>query len=132
MPGDISTIYLGSEPASYVAAFQRKVIDAAIPVEPASGTVERGLGSIYLNVMSAEAGEFQDLIFMTLTAHPATMSDKPELMQRAIQVFTQANRILRDPLCGKAFMAKLYPELSASGNDKDKYKYKVYRLMRQI
>ncbi len=127
LPGDISTVYLGSEPASYVAAFQRKVIDAAVPVEPAGVMVEQsGLGSIYLNVMSGEVAEFQDLIFMTLTAHPDTMRDKPELMRKVTQVFTEANRILRDPVRGKAFMAKQYPELSASANDK------VYTLMRQI
>lgn len=127
LPGDISTIYLGSEPASYVAAFQRKVIDAAVPVEPAGVMVQQsGLGSIYVNVMSGDVAEFRDLIFMTLTTHPDTIRDKPELLRKVAQVFTEANRILRDPLRGKALMGKQYPEMSADANDK------VYSSMRQI
>lgn len=127
LPGDINTVYLGSEPASYVAAFQRKVIDAAVPVEPAGIMVQQaGLGSIYLNVMNGDVPEFRDLIFMTLATHPDTMRDKPELLRKVALVFTEANRILRDPQSGKALMGKEYPEMSAEANDK------VYAAVRQI
>jgi NitT/TauT family transport system substrate-binding protein len=119
LPGDISTVYLGGEPASYVAAFQRKIIDAALPVEPAGVMVQKaGTGSIYLNVLSGDVPEFRDVIFMTLSAHPDTMRDKPELLRKVAQVFTEANRILRDPNRGKALMAKTYPDMDAEANDK--------------
>jgi len=55
---------------------------------------------------------------MTLSAHPDTMRDKPELLRKVAQVFTEANRILRDPNRGKALMAKTYPEMDAEVNDK--------------
>jgi NitT/TauT family transport system substrate-binding protein len=119
LPGDISTVYLGGEPASYVAAFQRKIIDAALPVEPAGVMVQKaGMGSIYIDVLSGDVPEFRDVIFMTLSAHPDTMRDKPELLRKVAQVFTEANRILRDPNRGKALMAKTYPDMDAEANDK--------------
>lgn len=127
LPGDISTVYLGSEPGSYVAAFQRKLIDAAMPVEPAGVMVEQaGLGQIYLNVMSGDVPELRDLILMTLTVHPDTIRAKPELLRKVAQVFTEATRILKDPSRGKALMAKEYPELSAEANDK------LYATMNQV
>lgn len=127
LPGDITTVYLGSEPASYVAGFQRKVIDAAVPVEPAGVMVQQaGLGNIYVNVMNGDVPEFRDLLFMTLAAHPDTMRDKPDLMRKVALVFTEANRILRDPARGKALMAKEYPEMNAEANDQ------VYASVRQI
>jgi NitT/TauT family transport system substrate-binding protein len=127
LPGDINTVYLGSEPASYVAAFQRKVIDAAVPVEPAGVMVQQaGQGTIYVNVMNGDVPEFRDLIFMTLAVHPDTMRDKPELLRKVAQVFSEANRILRDPARGKALMGKEYPEMNAEANDQ------VYAAVRQI
>ena len=127
LPGDISSVYLGSEPGSYVAAFQRKVIDAAMPVEPAGVMVQQaGLGQVYLNVMSGDVPEFRDLIFMTLTVHPDTMQAKPALLRKLAEVFTEATRILKDPARGKALMAKEYPELSPEANDK------LYATMNQV
>lgn len=127
LPGDISTVYLGSEPGSYVAAFQRKLIDAAMPVEPAGVMVEQaGLGQVYLNVMSGDVAELRDLILMTLTVHPDTIRAKPELLRKVAQVFTEATRILKDPARGKALMAKEYPELSPDANDK------LYATMNQV
>ena len=35
LPGDITMVYLGAEAAGYVAAFQNKLVDAALPFEPA-------------------------------------------------------------------------------------------------
>jgi NitT/TauT family transport system substrate-binding protein len=118
LPGDISTVYLGSEPGSYVAAFQRKLIDAAVPVEPAGVMVQQaGMGQIYVNVMNGEVPEFRDVIFMTLTAHPDTIREKPELLRKVALIFTEATRILKDPKRGKALMAKEYPEMSAAANE---------------
>jgi NitT/TauT family transport system substrate-binding protein len=127
LPGDISTIYLGGEPASYVAAFRRKIIDAALPVEPAGVLVQRaGTGSIYIDVLSGDVPEFRDVIFMTLSAHPDTMRERPDLLRKVAQVFTEANRILLDPNRGKALMAKMYPDMDAETNDK------AYAALRQV
>ncbi|MGH6740246.1 MAG: ABC transporter substrate-binding protein, partial [Bradyrhizobium sp.] len=47
LPGDISTVYLGAEAPSYVAAFQKDLIDAALPFEPAGVLVQQsGKGKI--------------------------------------------------------------------------------------
>jgi NitT/TauT family transport system substrate-binding protein len=127
LPGDISTIYLGGEPASYVAAFQRKIVDAAFPVEPAGVLVqEAGTGRIYVDVLSGDVPEFRDVIFMTLSAHPDTMRDTPALLRKVAQVFTEANRILLDPNRGKALMAKTYPNMDAAANDK------AYAALKQV
>lgn len=127
LPGDINSVYLGSEPGSYVAAFQRKVIDAAMPVEPAGVMVQQaGLGQVYIDVMSGDVAEFRDLIFMTLTVHPDTIKSKPGLLRKVAQAFTEATRILKDPARGKGLMAKEYPELSAEANEK------LYQTMNQV
>lgn len=127
LPGDISSVYLGSEPGSYVAAFQRKVIDAAMPVEPAGVMVQQaGLGQVYIDVMSGDVAEFRDLIFMTLTVHPDTIKSKPGLLRKVAEAFTEATRILKDPARGKALMAKEYPELSAEANER------LYQTMNQV
>ena len=127
LPGDISTVYLGSEPGSYVAAFQRKLVDAAIPVEPAGVMVQQaGFGQIYLNVMSGDVPELRDLIFMTLTVHPETIRAKPELLRKVALVFSDAMRILKNPARGKALMAKEYPELGAEANEK------LYETLNQV
>jgi NitT/TauT family transport system substrate-binding protein len=119
LPGDISSVYLGSEPGSYVAAFQRKLIDAAMPVEPAGVMVQQaGLGEVYVDVMSGDVAEFSDLIFMTLTVHPDTIKSKPALLRKVAEAFTEATRILKDPGRGKALMAKEYPELNREANEK--------------
>jgi NitT/TauT family transport system substrate-binding protein len=119
LPGDITTIYLGGEPASYVAAFRRGIIDAALPVEPAGVMVQKaGTGSIYINVLAGDVPEFRDVLFMTLSAHPDTMRDRPGLLRKVAQVFSEANRILLDPGRGKALMARMYPDMDAETNDK--------------
>ena len=118
LPGDISTVYLGSEPGSYVAAFQRNLVQAALPVEPAGVMVQKaGAGTIYLNLMNGEVPEFRDLIFMTLAASPDTIKEKPELLRKVAKVFSEAARILKeDPARGKAVLAKEYPKMSAEAN----------------
>lgn len=119
LPGDITTAYLGAEPGAYVAAFQRNLIDAALPFEPAGVMVQQaGSGRIMLNLMSGEVPEFSDIIFMTLAAHPDIIKEKPALLRKVAQVFTEAHQILKkDPARGKAVMAKEFPTMSPQANE---------------
>jgi NitT/TauT family transport system substrate-binding protein len=118
LPGDIKTVYVGAEAPSYVAAFQKDLVDAALPFEPAGVLVQQaGTGKIYLNVMNGEIPEFRDILFMTLATHPDIMKEKPELLRKVAQVFTDAQRILKtDPRRGKELMAKEYPKMTPETN----------------
>ncbi|MEI7805282.1 MAG: ABC transporter substrate-binding protein [Hyphomicrobiales bacterium] len=119
LPGDISSVYLGAEAPAYVAAFQRELIDAALPFEPAGVLVQQaGKGKIYLNMMNGEIPEFRDILFMVLATHPDIMKEKPELLRKVAMVFTEAAKILKtDPKRGKALMAKEYPTMTPETND---------------
>jgi NitT/TauT family transport system substrate-binding protein len=46
------------------------------------------------------------------------MRDRPGLLRKVAQVFSEANRILLDPGRGKALMARMYPDMDAETNDK--------------
>jgi NitT/TauT family transport system substrate-binding protein len=118
LPGDIQSVYLGAEAAAYVAAFQRELIDAALPFEPAGVLVQQtGKGKVYLNMMNGEIPEFRDILFMTLATHPDNIRDKPELLRKVAQVFTEATRILKtDPERSKALLAKEYPTMTPETN----------------
>ena len=119
LPGDITTAYLGAEPGAYVAAFQRNLIDAALPFEPAGVMVQQaGSGRIMLNLMSGEVPELSNIIFMTLAAHPDVIKEKPELLKKVALVFTEAHRILKnEPMRGKAVMAREFPTMSPQANE---------------
>jgi NitT/TauT family transport system substrate-binding protein len=119
LPGDITSVYLGAEAPSYVAAFQKDLIDAALPFEPAGVLVQQaGKGKIYLNVMNGEIPEFRDILFMTLATHPDIMKEKPELLRKVAKVFLEAQKILKDdPKRGKALMAKEYPSMTPETNN---------------
>ena len=118
LPGDISAVYLGAEAPSYVAAFQKDLIDAALPFEPAGVLVQQsGNGKIYLNMMNGEIPEFRDILFMTLATHPDVMKERPEMLRKVAQVFTEAQKILKDdPKRGMAIMAKEYPSMTPETN----------------
>jgi NitT/TauT family transport system substrate-binding protein len=120
LPGDITSVYLGAEAASYVAAFQRGLIDAALPFEPAGVLVQQaGKGQILLNMMNGEIPEFRDILFIVLAAHPDVVRDKPETLRKAVAAFNEAATILKnDPKRGKALMAKEYPTMTPETNDK--------------
>jgi len=120
LPGDIKTVYVGAEAPSYVAAFQKDLVDAALPFEPAGVLVQQaGTGKIYLNVMNGEIPEFRDILFMTLATHPDTMKEKPELLRKVAKVFAEAQHILKtDPKRGKELMGKEYPKMTAETNSK--------------
>lgn len=119
LPGDIKSVYLGAEAPAYVAAFQRDLVDAALPFEPAGVLVQQaGKGKIFLNMMNGEIPEFRDILFMTLATHPDNLKDKPELLRKVAQVFTEATKILKtEPARAKALLAKEYPNMTAETNE---------------
>jgi NitT/TauT family transport system substrate-binding protein len=119
LPGDIQSVYLGAEAPAYVAAFQRDLVDAALPFEPAGVLVQQaGKGKIYLNMMNGEIPEFRDILFMTLSTHPDNLRDKPELLRKVAMVFAEAVKILKtEPQRAKALLAKEYPSMAADTNE---------------
>lgn len=119
LPGDIKSVYLGAEAPAYVAAFQRDLVDAALPFEPAGVLVQQaGKGKIFLNMMNGEIPEFRDILFMTLATHPDNLKDKPELLRKVAQVFTEATKILKtEPARAKALLAREYPNMTAETNE---------------
>jgi NitT/TauT family transport system substrate-binding protein len=119
LPGDITSVYLGAEAPSYVAAFQRDLIDAALPFEPAGVLVQQaGKGKIYLNMMNGEVPEVRDILFMVLATHPDNIKEKPEVLRKVAQAIDDAVKILKnDPKRGNALMAQEYPSMSAETND---------------
>jgi NitT/TauT family transport system substrate-binding protein len=119
LPGDITSVYLGAEAPSYVAAFQRDLIDAALPFEPAGVLVQQaGKGKIYINMMNGEVPEVRDILFMVLATNPDNIKEKPELLRKVAHAFADAVKILKDdPKRGKALMALEYPSMTAETND---------------
>ena len=119
LPGDITSVYLGAEAPSYVAAFQRDLIDAALPFEPAGVLVQQaGKGKIYLNMMNGEVPEVRDILFMVLATHPDNIKEKPEVLRKVAAAITDAVKILKgDPKRGKALMALEYPSMTAETNE---------------
>ncbi len=128
LPGDITSVYLGAEAPSYVAAFQRDLIDAALPFEPAGVLVQQsGKGKIYLNMMNGEVPEVRDILFMVLGTHPDNIKEKPEMLRKVAAVFAEAVKILKgDPKRGKALMALEYPSMTPETNDE------AYNIVSQI
>lgn len=128
LPGDITSVYLGAEAPSYVAAFQRNLIDAALPFEPAGVLVQQaGKGRIYLNMMNGEVPEVRDILFMVLATHPDIIREKPEVLRKVALVFTEAMKILKtDPKRGKSLMALEYPSMTPETNDQ------AYNIVSQV
>jgi NitT/TauT family transport system substrate-binding protein len=119
LPGDITSVYLGAEAASYVAAFERDLIDAALPFEPAGVLVQQsGKGKIFLNMMNGEVPEVRDILFMVLATNPDNIKEKPEVLRKVAAVFADAVKILKgDPKRGKELMALEYPSMAPETND---------------
>src|SRR6185369_10246198 len=128
LPGDITSVYLGAEAPSYVAAFQRDLIDAALPFEPAGVLVQQsGKGQIFLNMMNGEVPEVRDILFMVLATHPDNIKEKPELLKKVAHAFYDAVQILKgDPARGKSLMALEYPQMTPETNDE------AYKIVSQI
>jgi NitT/TauT family transport system substrate-binding protein len=117
LPGDIELVYLGAEAASYVAAFRTRLIEAAMPFEPAGVQVEiQKLGKTLVNLMNGEVPEFRDLIFMTVAAHPTTIAEKPELVRKVAATFAEAQNILLDSRRGVAIMGQEFSTMSPEAN----------------
>jgi NitT/TauT family transport system substrate-binding protein len=119
LPGDITSVYLGAEAPSYVAAFQRDLIDAALPFEPAGVLVQQeGKGKIFLNMMSGEVPEVRDILFMVLATHPDNIKQKPEMLRKFVMAFSDAVKLLKDdPKRGKELMALEYPTMAPETNN---------------
>jgi NitT/TauT family transport system substrate-binding protein len=128
LPGDITSVYLGAEAPSYVAAFQRDLIDAALPFEPAGVLVQQaGKGKIFLNMMNGEVPEVRDILFMVLATHPDNIKEKPELLRKVAAVFAESVKLLKgDPKRGKALMALEYPSMTPETNEE------AYNIVSQI
>ncbi|WP_137391227.1 ABC transporter substrate-binding protein [Rhodoligotrophos defluvii] len=117
LPKDVELVYLGTEAASYVGAFQTGTITAGMPFEPAGVVIkERGLGDTLVNLMSGEVEQFRDLIFMTLVTHPSLIAEKPELVRKVVAVFAEAQQILLDPNRGPKIMGEEFSTMDASAN----------------
>lgn len=127
LPGDIQLVYLGADAPAYVGAFQSKLIDAAIPFEPAGAMLEqRKLGGILINLMKGDLEEFNDLVFMGVVTSDESIRSRPELVRKVVGVFSEAQAILLDPVRGKAVMAAEFPEMEAVTNERS------YDLLSQI
>jgi NitT/TauT family transport system substrate-binding protein len=125
MQKDVELVYLGTEAAAYVGAFQTKTITAGMPFEPAGVVLEqKGLGGTLVNLMDGEVEGFRDLIFMTVATHPALIKEKPELVRKVAAVFAEAQKILLDPERGPAIMGKEFAEMDPTAN---KQAYDVVR-----
>jgi NitT/TauT family transport system substrate-binding protein len=127
LPGDVELVYLGGDAGAYVGAFKNDVIDAGMPFEPAGVLLEQeGLGNTLVNLMNGEVEAFRDLIFMTVTTHPATIQKNPDLVRKTVAVFAEAQTILLDEARGKEIMAKEFSNMEAATNEK------AYRVVSQI
>jgi len=115
---DFKGVYLGSEPGSYVAAFKRGIVDAAVAVEPVGVLLKQdGIGKILINVMNGEVPAFSNMIFIVVATHPDTVKAKPELLRKVAAVFQDAvDLIKKDPKRAKELLGKEYPNMSAKAN----------------
>lgn len=119
VPGDVKLAYLGGSPSAYVGAFRSKVIDAAMPFEPAGVLLKQeGLGGTLINIMSGEVPAFRNLIFMTVCTYPQMIQKNPKLVRKIAAVFAEAQKILLDKKRGVKIMAKEFPKLSPQSNEK--------------
>lgn len=120
VPGDITTVYLGSDPASYLAAFQHDQIDAALPVEPAGVLIEQaGLGKTMINLMAGEVPEFDNLIYMCVAVNPDTIKANPDLVKRVTATIGEAMNVLKNnPALGEKLMGAQFAQLSPQANQK--------------
>jgi NitT/TauT family transport system substrate-binding protein len=116
---DFIMVFSGAETASYIAAFKRDLIDAAVVPEPA-GLIARDqkVGDIYLDLMGGEVPSFSQMIFMTLVATPERMKERPDLIRKVAAVFAEAHRLMKsDPKRGIAIMKREYPSMDESMNE---------------
>lgn len=119
LPGDIQLVYLGADAGGYVGAFQAKMIDAAMPFEPAGVMLEqKKLGGIFVNLMKGDVEQFRDLTFMGVVTTPDMIQKRPETVKKLVAVFAEAQRILLDPARGKKIMAAEFPQMEPATNER--------------
>jgi len=119
LPGDIQLVYLGADAGGYVGAFQAKMIDAAMPFEPAGVMLEqKKLGGIFVNLMKGDVEQFRDLTFMGVVTTPDMIQKRPETVKKLVAVFAEAQRILLDPAQGKKIMAAEFPQMEPATNER--------------
>lgn len=118
LPGDVQTVYLGGDPGSYVAAFKRDQIDAAMMFEPTGVFLKQAnLGTTLVDLMRGEEPMFDDVLFLTLTTHPDTIKEKGPMLRKLTAVYDEALRIIHEePERGMKVMAEEFPNLSPQAN----------------
>ncbi len=114
----VKRLNLGGDPGSYVAAFKTNQIDAAVYAEPVGLLVSKAhLGGTLLNVIKGEEPRFNDVIFLTLVAHPDIIAEKAAILRKVCAVYDEALKIMHtEPEKGIAAMAKEFPNLGAEDN----------------
>ncbi len=115
---DVSMVYSGANTGSYVAALQRNLIDAAIVPEPAGlQTREAGAGNVYLDLLGGEVPAFNDMIYMSLTATPQMLQQKPDLIKKVVAAFAEAHQVIKqNPERAIADMKQEYPTMTDAMN----------------
>src|SRR3569623_3633807 len=125
--GDIQLVYVGADAGGYVGACQAKMIDAAMPFEPAGAMLEqKKLGGILVNLMSGDVEQFRDLNFMGVATSNELIKSNPALVKKVVAVFAEAQQILLDPSRGKKIMAQEFPQMEPATNDRS------YEILSQI
>lgn len=119
LPEDVQLAYLGADAPAYVGAFQNKIIDVAIPFEPAGVMLEqKKLGGILINLMKGDLEEFRDLVFMGVATSEEMIRTRPDFVRKVVAAFAEAQTILLDPARGKKIMAAEFPAMEADTNER--------------
>ena len=119
LPGDISSVYLGAEAPSYVAAFQKDLIDAALPFEPAGVLVQQsGKGKIYLNMMNGEIPNSETFFHDARDPSRRYEGKARDAAQGRAGLLWRRHKILKMiQNAAMAIMAKEYPSMTAETNE---------------
>jgi NitT/TauT family transport system substrate-binding protein len=114
----VERVFVGGDPGSYLAAFKSKQIDAAVFAEPVGTLVKNAkLGDTLVDIAAGDEPRFNDVIFLTLVAHPDIIAQKKDILRRVSAAYDDAMKIIHDePDKGIAAMAKEFPNLSAADN----------------
>jgi NitT/TauT family transport system substrate-binding protein len=114
----VKMVFSGADTGSYIAAFKRDLIDAAVVPEPAGILArDQGVGGVYLDFLGGEVPAFNDMIYMSLTTTPEATVEKRELIRKVALVFSEAQQIIKnDPERALAAMQKEYPDMSPEMN----------------
>lgn len=117
LPGDIELVYLGGAASAYVGAMQNNLIDAGMPFEPAGVLIEeKKLGGTLVNMMDGEVEAFNDIIFMTVVAHPDVIAERPDFLKDIGKIFAESQTTLLTPDKGMALMNQEFDQLTPEAN----------------